>query len=86
MTGSFGQVCVWVEEYLLDEVEGVTPVRQRLHVVEEDASCTTKNITTIISKSYVNIVTPALEVTQGQILSQSPTYAPDSGGICMGLD
>jgi len=29
----------------------------------------------------------ALEATQGQILSQSPTEKPpDSGGICMGVD
>jgi len=31
--------------------------------------------------------TATLEVTQGQILIQSPTYMPpDSGGVCMGVD
>ena len=31
-------------------------------------------------------VTPTLEATQGQILSETPQMPPDSGGICMGVD
>jgi len=50
---------------------------------QRQTSCVSPILTSAFFAVWQNSI---LEVTQGQILSQSPTDATDSGGICMGVD